>query len=149
MHLIKTAFNSVSHLLFPQLCNGCGSDLVNGHHLICLKCYQHLHETGFASLANNPVEKVQPVKESNINLKDFEGRFYSEELNTDYTTKRLSAQDLQAIVAAWQADAISRETMMDLLRRGEVLPEKRSAEKETGLIAGESQQFTQPNRSTF
>lgn len=56
--MIKTAFNSVSHLLFPQLCNGCGSDLVNGHHLICLKCYQHLHETGFASLANNPVEKT-------------------------------------------------------------------------------------------
>ena len=58
MHLIKTAFNSVSHLLFPQLCHGCGSDLVNGHHLICLKCYQHLNETGFASLANNPVEKT-------------------------------------------------------------------------------------------
>ena len=56
--MIKAVFNSISHLLFPQLCNGCGSDLVNGHHLICLKCYQHLNETGFASFANNPVEKA-------------------------------------------------------------------------------------------
>ena len=56
--LIKTIFNSVSHLLFPHLCNGCGSDLINGDHLICLKCYQHLSETGFAALPNNPVEKA-------------------------------------------------------------------------------------------
>ena len=39
----------------------------------------------------NPVnpasKKDQPVKESNTNLKDFEGRFYSEELNTEYTAK--------------------------------------------------------------
>jgi CubicO group peptidase (beta-lactamase class C family) len=39
----------------------------------------------------NPVspasKKDQPVKESNTNLKDFEGKFYSEELNTDYTAK--------------------------------------------------------------
>ena len=56
--MIKAVFNSISHLLFPQLCNGCGSDLVNGHHLICLKCYQHLNETCFASFANNPVEKA-------------------------------------------------------------------------------------------
>jgi CubicO group peptidase (beta-lactamase class C family) len=39
----------------------------------------------------NPVnpasKKDQPVKESNTNLKDFEGKFYSEELSTDYTAK--------------------------------------------------------------
>jgi hypothetical protein len=36
----------------------------------------------------NPAsEKGKPVKEKNINLKDFEGRFYSEELNTDYSAK--------------------------------------------------------------
>jgi CubicO group peptidase (beta-lactamase class C family) len=38
--------------------------------------------------AGNPAtEKAQPVKESNANLKDYEGKFYSEELNTDYTAK--------------------------------------------------------------
>ena len=47
------------------------------------------------------------------------------ELNTDFSTKGLSAQEIQSIVAAWQANAISRDTMTDLFRRGEVLPEGR------------------------
>ena len=42
------------------------------------------------------------------------------ELNTDLSTKGLSALEIQAIVAAWQANAISRDTMTDLIRRGEV-----------------------------
>ena len=45
------------------------------------------------------------------------------ELNTDFSTKGMSAQEIQAIVAAWQANAISRDTMMNVYRRGEVLPE--------------------------
>jgi hypothetical protein len=56
------------------------------------------------------------------------------ELNTDFSTKGLSAQEIQSIVAAWQAGAISRETMSDLFRRGEVLPEGRSAGEETQAI---------------
>ena len=56
--LVKTFFNNITHLLFPRLCSGCGSDLINGHHLLCLKCHHHLSETGFASLADNPVEKI-------------------------------------------------------------------------------------------
>ena len=55
------------------------------------------------------------------------------ELNTDFSTKGLSAQEIQSIVAAWQAGAISRETMTDLFRRGEVLPEGRSVEEEARL----------------
>lgn len=39
------------------------------------------------------------------------------------------------IVAAWQAGAISRETMTELFRRGEVLPEGRTNEEEKKLIA--------------
>jgi hypothetical protein len=56
-------------------------------------------------------------------------------LNTDFSTKGLASQDIQAIVAAWQAGAISRDTMTDLFRRGEVLPEGRSLEEEERLIA--------------
>lgn len=56
--LLKTVFNSVAHILFPQVCNGCGSDLVSNHHLLCLKCNEHLYETNFASLPGNPVEKT-------------------------------------------------------------------------------------------
>ncbi len=64
------------------------------------------------------------------------------ELNTDFSTKGLRANEIQSIVAAWQAGAISRDTMTDLFRRGEVLPEGRSVEEETKLIAGECR--TQP-----
>ncbi|HEX5025373.1 MAG TPA: ComF family protein, partial [Agriterribacter sp.] len=56
--MIKSVFDSISHLMFPHVCHGCGSDLINGHHLICLQCHQQLSETGFASLPNNPVEKT-------------------------------------------------------------------------------------------
>jgi hypothetical protein len=57
------------------------------------------------------------------------------ELNTDFSTKGLSAQEIQAIVAAWQANAISRDTMTELFRRGEVLPEGRTNEEEAKLVA--------------
>jgi hypothetical protein len=55
-------------------------------------------------------------------------------LNTDFSTKGLASQDIQAIVGAWQAGAISRDTMTDLFRRGEVLPEGRTTEEEKKLI---------------
>ncbi len=56
------------------------------------------------------------------------------ELNTDFSTKGLASQDIQAIVAAWQAGAISRDTLTELFRRGEVLPEGRTTEEEEALI---------------
>ena len=59
------------------------------------------------------------------------------ELNTDFSTKGMSPQEIQAVVAAWQAGAISRDTMTELFRRGEVLPEGRSLEEEERLIASE------------
>ncbi len=56
------------------------------------------------------------------------------QLNTDFSTKGLASQDVQAIVAAWQAGAISQDSMFDLFRRGEVLPEGRTNEEEAELI---------------
>src|SRR5512136_1018113 len=56
------------------------------------------------------------------------------QLNTDFSTKGLASQDVQAIVAAWQAGAISQDTMFDLFRRGEVLPEGRTNSEEANLI---------------
>jgi hypothetical protein len=56
------------------------------------------------------------------------------ELNTDFSTKGLSAQEVTAVVQAWQSGALSRESMMELFRRGEVLPEGRTNEEEAGLI---------------
>jgi hypothetical protein len=55
-------------------------------------------------------------------------------LNTDFSTKGLASQDVQAIVAAWQAGAMSQDSMFDLFRRGEVLPEGRTNAEEAALI---------------
>ena len=56
------------------------------------------------------------------------------ELNTDFSTKGLSAQELTAIVAAWQNGALSRDSMLDLFRRGEILPDGRTNEEEERLV---------------
>ena len=55
-------------------------------------------------------------------------------LNTDFSTKGLASQDVQAIVGAWQVGAISQDSMLELFRRGEVLPEGRTNEEEARLI---------------
>ena len=47
----------------------------------------------------------------------------------------MTSQELTAIVAAWQAKAISQETMFDLFRRGEVLPPGRTDEEESRLAS--------------
>ena len=60
------------------------------------------------------------------------------ELNTDFSTKGMASNEIKAVVAAWQAGAISRETMLELFRRGEVLPPGRSNEDEALLTAGTS-----------
>jgi hypothetical protein len=55
-------------------------------------------------------------------------------INTDFTAKGLTSMELTAIVGAWQAGAISRETMFDLFRKGEVLPTGRTDNEEKTLI---------------
>jgi len=57
------------------------------------------------------------------------------ELNSDFSIKGMVSDELTAVVAAWQAGAISRETMFDLFRRGEVLPPGRTDEEECRLAA--------------
>jgi hypothetical protein len=59
------------------------------------------------------------------------------ELNTDFSMKGMDAQAIQAVVAAWQAGAISRDTMTELFRHGEVLPEGRSTAEEEAMITAE------------
>jgi hypothetical protein len=51
------------------------------------------------------------------------------ELNTDFSMKGLSPQEITAIVAAWQAKAISRNTMTELFRKGKVLPAEERARR--------------------
>ena len=57
------------------------------------------------------------------------------ELNSDFGTAGLMAAELVAVVHAWQAGALSQESMLDLFK-SEVLPEGRSNVEEAALIAG-------------
>jgi hypothetical protein len=55
-------------------------------------------------------------------------------LNNDFGMAGMSSQDLQAIVAAWQSAAISRDTMFELFRKVEILPDGRTNQDEAALI---------------
>lgn len=54
---LKTIFSSTLHLFYPHVCTGCGSDLLQEDHLLCIKCIHQLPHTHFAPMVNNPVEK--------------------------------------------------------------------------------------------
>ncbi|MEI7733658.1 MAG: DUF4055 domain-containing protein [Verrucomicrobiota bacterium] len=56
------------------------------------------------------------------------------DLNTDFSTHGMSAQEITAVVMAWQAGAMSQDTMFELFRRSEILPDGRGNEEEMGLI---------------
>jgi hypothetical protein len=58
-------------------------------------------------------------------------------LNSDFSITGMSFQEIAALVAAWQAGAISQETMLDLFRAGEVIAPGRTNEEEINLLAGE------------
>jgi hypothetical protein len=59
------------------------------------------------------------------------------ELNTDYSTRGLAANEIEAVVHAWQSGALSRDSMLDISRRGENLPKGRTDEEEARLIGAE------------
>ena len=50
----------------------------------------------------------------------------------------MSALEITALVAAWQAGAISQATMLDLFRAGEVIAPGRTNEEEIDLLKEES-----------
>ena len=59
-------------------------------------------------------------------------------MNTDLGARALSGNEISAVVAAWRAGAISRDTMLERLKRGEVLPDGRSIAQERALIHGKA-----------
>ncbi len=59
-------------------------------------------------------------------------------LNADFSITGMSALEITALVAAWQAGAISQATMLDLFRAGEVIAPGRTNDEEIQLLATES-----------
>ncbi|MFN7141904.1 MAG: hypothetical protein ACK4UN_21500, partial [Limisphaerales bacterium] len=66
------------------------------------------------------------------------------QLNLDFSSKGMSAEELTSVVAAWQAGAISRESMFELFRRGEVLPAGRTNEEEKRLVGEDAGKAGEP-----
>jgi ComF family protein len=58
MKNLKEAIDSFSHIFFPHICIGCGSDLISNNQLLCIHCINKLPATHFELYANNPVEKI-------------------------------------------------------------------------------------------
>jgi hypothetical protein len=67
------------------------------------------------------------------------------ELNTDFSVGGMASDELREVVAAWQAGAISQDTMLELFRKGEILPDGRSNSDEVALLG--AQPKVAPNAS--
>ena len=66
-------------------------------------------------------------------------------LNTDYNPTAMTSQDLTALVAAWQGNAISYNTFYENLQRGEIASSDRTSEDEQELIETTGQDFNGGN----
>jgi len=49
--------DSFFHLLFPHVCSGCNSDILDKQSTLCIRCMEALPETNFELHPDNPVEK--------------------------------------------------------------------------------------------
>jgi ComF family protein len=56
--VLQYPFRSLTNLLFPKLCTGCGNDLFGGEEVLCLPCIDRLPLTNFHLHSNNPVERI-------------------------------------------------------------------------------------------
>lgn len=54
----KEIKESFLHVVFPHVCDGCGSDLLNIESRLCIRCLASLPETNFEQHTGNPVEKM-------------------------------------------------------------------------------------------
>lgn len=57
--------------------------------------------------------------------------------NMDFIDRTLGPQEITALVAAWQANAFSKQTLFENLQRGEIVDHERSFEDEEAMIEEE------------
>ena len=58
MNAVYNVGRSFTQLFFPQVCYGCGSDVVSDKQFLCLRCLHQLPYTNFQFHTGNPVEKI-------------------------------------------------------------------------------------------
>ena len=57
MFAVKNILHDFTHLFFPHICAGCGTDVLNHESPLCLRCIDQLPVTNFHVHAGNAVEK--------------------------------------------------------------------------------------------
>ncbi len=57
MHISQNYLQPVFHLFFPNLCHGCGQELLGNEKTICATCLAFIPKTKFHLLINNPFEQ--------------------------------------------------------------------------------------------
>lgn len=58
MQVVSELKEALLHFLFPHVCEGCGTDVLEPDHFLCLKCLSSLPKTAFQLYPDNPVEKL-------------------------------------------------------------------------------------------
>jgi predicted amidophosphoribosyltransferase len=58
MNLLTDIKDSLFHFVFPHVCEGCGTDVLDVSHMLCLRCLSSLPQTTFEQHPDNPVEKM-------------------------------------------------------------------------------------------
>ena len=58
MQILRNVWTDLSHLFFPHVCAGCGTDNIGSSNLLCLRCLDALPVTNFHMHSGNQVEKI-------------------------------------------------------------------------------------------
>jgi len=96
-----------------------------------------LRQNAEASTLINSVKKVeQAITQALMRMNEWLGGAgdISVKLNTDFIDSKILAQDLTALMSAWQAGAISHDTFLYNMKRGEILDENTDIETEKDRI---------------
>lgn len=57
MLFVENYFKPIYHLLFPHVCNGCGTELLSNEKVVCTACLSFMPKTNFHLIINNPFEQ--------------------------------------------------------------------------------------------
>ena len=58
MSLLADIKEALLHLAFPHICEGCGTDIIQQDHQLCLHCLSSMPQTEFNLHPNNQIEKI-------------------------------------------------------------------------------------------
>jgi ComF family protein len=58
MSLLVDIKEALLHLVFPHICEGCGTDIIQQDHQLCLYCLSSMPHTEFHLHPNNQIEKI-------------------------------------------------------------------------------------------